>query len=226
MIYYFFSETQPEIINPESDEFVTVNPTEIRDFSRFYSCSAEGNPIPLIHWVRNDGSRLDAFNITINGSSLTTGNNIFTCFATSRIGEDFLRITIISVSEEVDVAAIDATREQVSNQTSLNEQETDDLSSLIRITVMSSNAQRMNSSLNPANETSNRTVVEVVSELYSDVVRLSEERVSRNTSENLFRTGGQLVTTSQGDQGLAEDKQIDLTEEVSVYSMFGTVIGD
>ena len=206
------------IINPESDEFVTVQAAEAGDFSRFYNCSAEGNPIPLIHWIRNDGSRLDSFKITINGNSLNTGNNIFTCFATSRIGEDLLRITIISVSEEVNVSAIADTRDQVSNQTSLNEDETDDLSSLIRSTVVSANALRMNSTLNATNGTSNENttlqVVEVVSDLYSDVVRLSEERVSRNTSVNLFKTGGELVRTSQNDQGLAEDGEIELSLEV------------
>ena len=138
------------------------------------------------------------------------------CFATSRIGEDVLRITIISVSEEVNVTAIENTREQVSNQTSLNQDETEDLSSLIRSTVQSTNAQRLNNSANATNGTSNDNstlnVVEVVSNLYSDVVRLAEDSISRNTSENLFRTGGELVRTSQIDQGLAED--IPLTIEV------------
>ena len=172
-----------------------------------FECAARGNPIPLIHWIRNNNSRLDSPNITIIGESLVRGNNMYTCNAVSRNGNDTLRITIILLSEELDVSAIQDTQELVSTQTSLSNQETNDLSSLIRSTVQS--VEALNSS-NTTNGTSNATisVIGIVSTLYSDVINITERGITRNTSSNLFRTGGELVRTSQNDQGVAEDREI------------------
>ncbi|KAI6660982.1 Phosphatidylinositol phosphatase PTPRQ-like [Oopsacas minuta] len=210
-IFSMIAETIPEILIPESDVFITVQEAVVDEFSRYYECVASGNPIPLIHWIRNDETRLDAFNITINGTSLVRGSNIFRCVASSRNGEDSLVVSVILVSEEIDVSAISDTQELVSNQTSLNEEETDDLSSLIRTSVQSVDSNRMNNSANStnSNSTANSTeIVDAVSGLYSDVIRLTEMGISRNTSVNLFSTGGELVRASQNDQGIAENQEI------------------
>lgn len=211
LITLFYSlETDPDIFLPdESDIFITVQEAETDKFSMAFECAARGNPVPLIHWVRNNGSRLDSPNITISGDSLTRGNNMYICNAVSRNGIDILRITIILVSEELDVGAIQDTQELVSSQTSLNDQETDDLSSLIRSTVQS--VEAMNSTMNSTNETSNgntSSIIGIVSTLYSDVINITERGITRNTSSNLFRTGGELVRTSQNDQGVAEDREV------------------
>ena len=202
-------ETDPEIFLPDdSDIFITVQEAKASMFYMVFECAARGNPIPLIQWIRNNGSRLDSPNITISGEALTRGNNRYTCIADSRNGNDTLLITIILLSEEVDVGAIQDTQELVSTQTSLNDQETDDLSSLIRSTVQS--VEAMNSTMNTTNGTSNGTtsVIGIVSTLYSDVINITERGITRNTSSNLFRTGGELVRTSQNDQGVAEDREV------------------
>ena len=133
---------------------------------------------------------------------------MYICNAVSRNGIDILRVTIILLSEELDVSAIQDTQELVSAQTSLNDQETDDLSSLIRSTVQS--VEAINTTMNSTNGTSNSntSVIDIVSTLYSDVVNITERGISRNTSSNLFRTGGELVRNSQNDQGVAEDRNI------------------
>ena len=63
---------------------------------------------------------LDGPNITIMRNSLELGNNIFSCNASSRNGFDLKSITIILVSEEVNVDSIKLTQQLVNNQTGLN----------------------------------------------------------------------------------------------------------
>ena len=160
-------------------------------------------------------------NVTISRDGLAVGNNIFSCNASSRNGFDTRKITIILVSEEVNVESIKLTQQLVNNQTSLNEEETKDLSSFIRTSVESVDNSRMNNSMGSENTTtdvnSTTQVFGAVSDLYSDVIRLSGREISRNTTSDLFETGGQLVRTSQNEQGLAQDREIQIPSEVRRY---------
>ena len=184
------------------------------EFSRFYQCVAVANPIPLIQWVLNDGNLLNSPNITINGSTLVPGSNIYTCVARSRNGMDNLTVSIILVSEQIDVNTLLSTQDQVSEQESLNEEETEDLSSLILTSV-----QGVNNSMNTENGTDNSSVIIVtaVSGLYSDVIRLADNSISENTTESLFGSGGELVRTTQANQGEAQDALISINNAVSYF---------
>lgn len=169
---------------------------------------------------------LDGPNITIMRNSLELGNNIFSCNASSRNGFDLKSITIILVSEEVNVDSIKLTQQLVNNQTSINEEETKNLSSFIRASVQSVNSQ-MDNSINSTNTTTNANstiqVFGAVSDLYSDVIRLSGREISRNTTSDLFETGGQLVNTSQSEQGLAQDREIQILSGVRKYIIYSVL---
>ena len=184
-------------------------------------CVARGNPIPLINWdneILSNGP-----NITIRGDRLELGNNIFNCNASSRNGFDIKSITIILVSDEVDVDSIKLTQQLVNNQTSLNEEETKNLSSFIRTSVQSVDNSRMSNSTSSTNATTNANsttqVFGAVSDLYSDVIRLSGREISRETTSDLFETGGQLVRTSQNEQGVAQDREIQIPSGVRKYNI-------
>ena len=170
---------------------------------------------------------LDGPNITIMRNSLELGNNIFSCNASSRNGFDLKSITIILVSEEVNVDSIKLTQQLVNNQTSLNEEETKDLSSFIRTSVQSVDNSQMDNSINSTNTTtsanSTTQVFGAVSDLYSDVIRLSGREISRNTTSDLFETGGQLVNTSQSEQGLAQDREIQILSGVRKYIIYSVL---
>ena len=159
-------------------------------------------------------------------NSLELGNNIFSCNASSRNGFDLKSITIILVSEEVNVDSIKLTQQLVNNQTSINEEETKNLSSFIRASVQSVNSQ-MDNSINSTNTTTNANstiqVFGAVSDLYSDVIRLSGREISRNTTSDLFETGGQLVNTSQSEQGLAQDREIQILSGVRKYIIYSVL---
>ena len=164
---------------------------------------------------------LDGPSITIKRDWLDLGNNIFSCNASSRNGFDIKSITIILVSEEVDVNTIILTQQLVNNQTSLNEEETKNLSSFIRTSVQSVNIIRLNGSIGSTNTTTNvnstTQIFGAVSDLYSDVIRLSGREISRETTSDLFETGGQLVKTSQNLQGVAQDRVIQIPSGVRKY---------
>lgn len=166
-----------------------------------YECTAIGNPIPLVQWVFDNGTRLDFFTpriviheIDING----TGRHDFNCFAENRVGNQTRLISIFITGGMVSADDIDDTISQVGNQDSINGEQAIGLAQLIEGSI----SVNMNSTTDNMTNTSNAD--ESLSSLYLQVTRIFDGSSAgqsginelQNSSNTTSSTASTRITTT------------------------------
>ena len=196
------TETEPEIYNPERDQFLTQSEDDKKD--REFQCAAYGNPIPLINWfrIKNDKTEVDLgignpepYKLTVFGKDLEEGRNVYICRAASRQAGVNRTVNIVVTTGIIAPDVIEQTNEQIDNQDTLNGEQAINLANLVDSVIMQGIGHKLNITK------SNETAITLASLLFRNVINRwdANSNLTNKASDvqTLFTTNIGLIQSTQ-----------------------------